>query len=107
MKGKNIFRFITIILFILFISLYIGQATGYYKYNNKKNILTKGAIKKFEKDVKNGKKVDMKNYLEEEKNYSNSFSKIGLATSKAIEVSFNKILVFMFKQVEREVNYKK
>ncbi|MBQ2640086.1 MAG: hypothetical protein IJF92_04955 [Bacilli bacterium] len=107
MKGKNVFVFFLTILFILFISLYIGQATGYYKYDNKKNILTKAAIKRYEKDIKAGKQLDLKNYLEEEKNYSNSFSKIGLKTSNFIEVSFNKILIFVFKQVEEEINYKK
>ena len=107
MKGNNIFKMIMIILFMLFLSLYIGQATGYYKYDNKKTILTKKAIKKFEKDLKRGRSVNVKNYLEEEKNYSNSFSKLGLTTSNIIEISFNKVLIYIFKQIEEETNYKK
>ena len=107
MKGKG-FIFIFFFLFILFISLYIGQATGYYKYeDSKKSILTKSAIKRFEKDLKDGKELKAKNYLEEEKNYSNTPSRIGLGLSNFLENSFNKILVFMFNQIDSEVDNKK
>ncbi|MBR2248502.1 MAG: hypothetical protein IKG58_01925 [Bacilli bacterium] len=106
--NRNIFRFVGIILVILFLALYLGQATGYYKYeSNKKSVLTKKAIKRYEKDIKEGKTVNIKNYLQEEKNYSNIASRIGLGVSNLLEVSFNKIIVYIFSSVEHEVNYKK
>ena len=107
MKGKNIFRFIFILLSILFISLYLGQATGYYKSYDRKDVLTSRAIKKYEKDIKAGKNINISNYLKKEKNYSNSISSLGLKTSNLIESCFNKVLISVFKQVEKEINNKK
>ena len=106
--NKNIFRFVGIILVILFLALYLGQATGYYKYeSNKKSVLTKKAIKRYEKDLKEGKEVNVKNYLQEEKNYSNLASRIGLSISNLLETTFNKVIVYMFNSVEHEVHHKK
>ena len=64
MKANNILKFTFIILILLFIGLYISQVTGYYEYTeSKKTTLTKDAINRFEKDVKEGKEISAKNYL--------------------------------------------
>lgn len=104
-KGKNIFIFVFSVLFILFISLYVTQATGYYEFNNsKKSTLTNNAIKKFEEDVKNGKKINAKNYLESEKEYNNKISIISLKLSKTIEKSFNFLMGKLFNEINSAVS---
>lgn len=105
MKANNLFKIVIIILFILFIALYLGQATGYYEYeSNKKWALTNSAIKRYEQDLKQGKEIEAKNYLQEEKNYSNSATKLGFYTSELIEKSFNLIVRSIFNQIGKEIN---
>lgn len=105
MKAKNVFIFIFSVLFILFISLYVTQATGYYEFNNsKKTTLTNDAIKKFEKDIKEGKQISAKNYLEEEKEYNNKISTTSLMISKTIEKSFNYLMGKLFEEINSAVS---
>ena len=55
MNKKNLVRFFGVTLVILFLCIYIGQASGYYEYSNfKRTSLTNDAITKFEDDVKKG-----------------------------------------------------
>ena len=103
-KGKEIFRFLSLILIILFFALYFGQSTGYYDISKgKKTTLTNEAIKKFEADVSSGKEIKASNYLEKEKNYNNNLSKLGLGLSKLIENSFNEMMKFIFKEMEKAI----
>ena len=107
MKANNILKFTFIILILLFIGLYISQVTGYYEYTESKKItLTKDAINRFEKDVKEGKEISAKNYLEEEKEYNNKVSKLGITVSNLIEKSFNKTMSSLFKEIDRAVSEK-
>ena len=102
MKAKNIFRIFMVSMFSLFICLYITQAFGYYEFtNSKKTTLTKEAMEKFEKDVKNGKKIDAKDYIEEEKNYNNLLSKTSITFSNTIEKTFNAIINTLFNEVAK------
>lgn len=98
-KIGKIFRFITLTLFITFASLYISQSAGYIEYENRKQVaLTESQIKKFEKDVKDGKQVDVEKYLKtNEKNYQNNISKVGLKVSKIMEKGVNKVVDVSFK----------
>ncbi len=103
-KGKNIFRLLCLILIILFLALYFGQYTGYYDISKgKKTALTEEAIERFEKDVASGKEISAENYLEKEKNYNNNISRLGIGTSNLIEKGFDKIMSFIFKEVERAI----
>ncbi len=107
MKANNILKFTFVILILLFIGLYISQVTGYYEYTeSKKTTLTKDAINRFEKDVKEGKEISAKNYLEEEKEYNNKVSKLGITVSNLIEKSFNKTMSSLFKEIDRAVSEK-
>jgi archaellum component FlaF (FlaF/FlaG flagellin family) len=89
-KGKP-FRIILISLFLIFLTLYISQETGYYEYQQQKKVtLTDEKIKEFEKDVADGKRIDIDNYLEDiEVDYNNGVSRAGLRLSKKIEDLFN------------------
>lgn len=105
MKGKNIARVVGVTLIILFVALYLTQVTGYYEYTeSKKTTLTKDAIKRFEKDVAEGKEIAAKNYLEEEKNYNNKLSTVGMKLSKVIEKGFNKVMSSIFNEINKTVN---
>lgn len=80
---NKIFARVFIAILIAFTAIYISQATGYYEYEQHRNVvLTSEQIKKFEEDVKNGKDVDALSYLEEEKkDYSSNISNFGLKIS--------------------------
>lgn len=81
--SKKIFIF----LLISFTAIYLSEATGYYEVANyKKRVMTEENIKKFEKDVKEGKNIDLKNYIKDDKkSYESKVSKFGNAMSNEIE----------------------
>ncbi len=103
---KKTFKYITIILFATFITLYISQSTGYVEYENRKKVaLTEKQIKSFEKDVANGKQVDIKKYLKtNEKNYQNTLSKTGLKISEITESGVRKAIESSFKILSKVLN---
>ncbi len=90
-KKNNRFKYIFYFLLILFLTIYISAKTGYYETNIKKNtILTNEAILNFEKDVAEGKAVDIKDYIKAEiPDYRNIYSKTGDNISKALDSVLN------------------
>ena len=86
---KKVFNTIIFILFTIFTCLFLASNTGYYEYqNNEKTNFTEDKIKKFEKDLKEGKKIDLKNYLSnDKKNYDNKITKLGNTLSDIIDYS--------------------
>ena len=104
-KGKNVVRFLLLVIVILFFSLYFSMASGYFEYNEgKKTTLTEEAIERFDNDVAEGKEISADNYLEKEVNYSNRFSKVGMKLSTYIEKGFNKMMNAFFREIEKTVN---
>ena len=97
----NWFKIIMILLFMIFITLYISQATGYYDYyEHRKMVLTKAQMEKFEASVKKGENVVLNDYLKEtRKDYNNVFSRAGLSISKAIDGGFDKALKIIGKGI--------
>ena len=64
MKSNNIFKFVFIILILVFLFLIVASQSGYYEYElSRKTKLTDEAIDKFENDVKEGKNIDINNYV--------------------------------------------
>lgn len=105
MKVKELIKFGVLVVMILFFSLYFTTMNGYYEVNqSKKSTLTQEAIERFENDVSEGKEIIAKNYLEEEVDYNNKASKIGLRLSNYVEKGFNKMMNAIFKAVEKTVN---
>ena len=100
-KQTKIFKFIFVMCFVSYLTFYIAGQTGYYEYNaRRKMTYTKEQIEKFEQDVKEGKNIDMEEYLKNtDKNYQNKISKATLSlseniskiTRKGINVIFSKI----------------
>jgi hypothetical protein len=83
---KKIFRFIFTCLLIIYLTLYLSQASGYYEYKTRERVvLTEEQIKKFEQDVADGKDISIESYFNKnENNYSNKTSKLGLDISKEL-----------------------
>ena len=95
---KRLIKLIGIILLIFFLALYLSSYNTFY-YENK-NILTEDAIKRFEKDLKEGKKINVNNYIEKEKNYNNKVSTYTLKLSNLIDKCINKSLKLVLKYLE-------
>lgn len=96
MKNK-VFLIITLSFFIFFSILLLAQSQGYYKNRNEKTkILTEEQIKNFEEDVRDGKSIDIKEYvLYEDKDYTNKVSdnvyKISLKLENAVDSTIKMI----------------
>jgi hypothetical protein len=90
MKHKKVFKLFIYLILMLFLFSYIIEKSGYYEYNlqDKKN-LTEEEIKQFESDVKNGKDIDINDYLKSNKvDYSNKLTK----TASTVSLNLNKYL---------------
>lgn len=81
--AKKILSKCFVFLFLAFTVLYLSEGAGYFEYEQHRNmVLTNDKIKEFEEDVKNGKNIDIENYVETKaKDYSNSVSNFGLDLS--------------------------
>ena len=105
-KKNNIFKFIFLIFLLSFVAIYFSELTGYYEYqNHKKSSLTEKEIKKFEEDVKNGKEVDIKQYLvANTTDYDNKLSKIASnfsdGISNIVKTGVEKTFKYLSKFVE-------
>ena len=62
--NKKIVKVTIYTIVIIFLCSYFIETTGYYEYNlqNRKN-LTEEGIKQFEQDIKEGKEIDLNDYL--------------------------------------------
>ncbi len=98
-KLNKIFRYAILISFVTFFALYLSQSTGYFEYRNSKKVaLTNQQIQKFEKDIKEGKNIDIEDYINtNNKSYQNKISKAGLTISNLTEKAIHKIIDGSFK----------
>jgi len=103
-RVRKFSKFMFLILFIIYITLYVSQLTGYYEYElHKKKILTEEQIKKFEEDVKAGNAVDIEDYTENSEGYVNFVSNIGYKTSNFLSKYTQKGIEGFFKIVSNLV----
>lgn len=105
MKNKKIIYFCFIILIVSFLSVFFSSKTGYYEYsNNKKTVFTEEKIKEFEKDISEGKNVNIKDYItDESKDYSNKITNLGNNVSNIITDSVNMFLKKSFSVIEKMI----
>lgn len=99
MKEKKLLKISIEIVLILFIFSYIIERSGYYEYNlqSKKN-MTEREIKKFEEDIKKGKSIDMKDYLNDTTtDYTNNLTK----TTSKFSINLNRYLI---KAISKSLN---
>lgn len=90
----KLFKGIFTLLFLIFITMYVSEESGYYEFkNNKTKELTQKQIEKFESDVALGKEVDIEDYVvTKDKNYQNKISKMGLNVSNTLSTIVKKSL---------------
>lgn len=94
----NIFKKAITILFIIFIILYFQVETGTSSAIKNKTIITQENIEKFEKDVKNGEYIDIKDYTEiNQADTSNILSNAGYIISNKTSKFIGEELVEFFK----------
>ena len=103
-KGKKIFGYIFLVLFMTFTAVFIMVNLGYYEYSNyTKRVFTEEQIKKFEEDIKNGIALDINDYLIEEKTVDVN-GQLGLKLSQIIgdisRITIEKIFELLNKVVE-------
>lgn len=105
MNINNIFKFVVIILLFSFIFLIFASQSGYYEYELKeKRRLTDEAILRFEKDVSEGKDIDINNYLDNAtRDYNNKISKLGGNVSNTIESIISKGFSYLFKYINNQI----
>lgn len=96
MKKNKLIKILVYFIILLFVFSYLIEKSGYYEYNlqNKKN-LTEEEIKRFEEDVKEGKNVDINEYLKDNKvDYSNNLtrkvSNFSINVNKYLKVAISK-----------------
>ena len=82
----TVFRMSFIVLFAIFITIFISNKYGYYEYKKNEQVtLTQEQIDKFEDDVKNGKNIDIEDYVSNaNKNYQTTLSQTGLHISNSL-----------------------
>ncbi len=97
----NFLKVLFIFLFISYLALFISQKSGYVNFQNyKKTALTKEKIIEFEKDIKNGKKIDIEKYqVDVKKNYGNKLSNTGYFISNNISSLVYKGVISFFNTV--------
>lgn len=102
----KIFKYLIFLILFLFFCTVLLSVSGYYQTElQKKTTLTNEAIETFENDLKEGKEIDINNYLTlNEKDYDNNFSKVGRYLSKKINefisTGIEKTLKIIIKAIE-------
>lgn len=104
--ANKIFKGVLFLLLGIFFVMIITCSNGYYEYElNKKTNLTNEAIEKFEQDVKNGKNIDINNYVKTDtKNYDNKVSRMGNSISKKIDNTMSLGIKYLFKYIEKSID---
>ena len=75
------------VLFLLYLSLTVAIKSGYYEAKlSQKTTITNEAIQKFEEDVKEGRDVDITDYVTDiHKDFSNHTTKVGVTFSNVVQ----------------------
>lgn len=103
---KKIPLVIFLSLFTFFAVLLLAEEGGYYKTRSERaKILTEEQIKNFEKDVSEGKSIDVKKYvLYEDKDYTNNLSDGVYRMSLKLESVFDNTVRLIFNSASKAVN---
>ena len=80
--------------------LLIEKKAGFYETKlNRAKTLTEEQIKAFEEDIKNGKEINVKDYIINQKNYTNKLSNDIYKVSLRLEKGIDKTIKLIFKYV--------
>lgn len=104
-KLNNIIKLLFFTIFIGFLIFYVMERKGYYEYaERKKMTFTKEQIEQFERDVKDGKNIDINEYVKNtNKNYQNKISKLTLNISENISKYTKKGVDVIFRKIQEAI----
>ena len=87
---KKLVKGFFLIFFFAFIVSYIIERSGYYEYNlERRTVLTSESIKRFEKDIEEGRDVTLEDYVvPTSKDYTSGLTK----NTNKVSISVNKVL---------------
>lgn len=96
-----------LLLFIIFLIIFFSSKSNYCEYaNHKKMIITSENIDKFEKDISEGKNVNINDYVKDEsKDYSNNITKVGDFISNNIFDFSNKIVKITYNFISKVIGF--
>ena len=102
---NTLIKIIILSLVVFFLVLVFAEKSGYLKTKEEKNkILTEEQIEIFERDIAQGKKVDINDYVVDNyKDYTNEVSNNFYRVSLKLEKGVDGIIKFIFKGVSRAV----
>lgn len=105
MSKDKIFKNLIIVLMVVYLGLYFAASVGYYDYKSYNKVaLTEEQIIKFEEDVKNGKEVNVDDYIVKEKKiHNNKIGKLGKRMSFTISGAVSKVLSESFRTISKFV----
>lgn|SRR5574344_1324895 len=102
-KKNKVLKYILLILFMTYTAVYAMVNLGYYEYSSyTKKVFTEEQIKKFEDDIKNGKVLDINEYLVDQKSVSTK-KQIGLKISEFIGDCSKKSIEELFKLLNKVI----
>jgi len=99
MDKKKLIKGLFFIFFLSFLVSYIIERSGYYEYNlEKRTVLTNESMKKFERDVEEGKDVTLEEYMvPTSKDYTSGLTKNTNKVSKGVNKVLKKGIESVFK----------
>ena len=102
---NTLIKIIILSLVVFFLVLVFAEKSGYLKTKEEKNkILTEEQIETFERDIAQGKKVDINDYVVDNyKDYTNEVSNNFYRVSLKLEKGVDGIIKFIFKGASRAV----
>ena len=102
---NTLIKIIILSLVVFFLVLVFAEKSGYLKTKEEKNkILTEEQIEIFERDISQGKKVDINDYVVDKyKDYTNEVSNNFYRVSLKLEKGVDGIIKFIFKGAARAV----
>ena len=102
---NTLIKIIILSLVVFFLVLVFAEKFGYLKTKEEKNkILTEEQIEIFERDIAQGKKVDINDYVVDNyKDYTNEVSNNFYRVSLKLEKGVDGIIKFIFKGASKAV----
>ena len=105
MKHTKFIKFSFNLLLFIFLCSYFTNTGGYYEYHlARKRNLTKEQMEQFEKDIEEGKDIDLNSYLENSVvDYSNNLTRKTSEANLKLNDYLKKIIGGAFKVLEKLV----
>ena len=99
-------KFLLVAVIVMFTCMYIITSGNYYEYQvRQKSNLTEEAIKQFEKDISEGKNVDINDYLDNtNKDLNNKMSNINKNISNKISSAFGNSIKYIFESIGKAIS---